>query len=170
VIPLTEKASGLQWKHQPMPRVPTKFFGEVDYNADSVFQFPDGLPGFEDEREFLFLNVPQSEPVMFLQSVSLRNLCFLLVPILTLAPDFRIILTPQESQVLELPANHTPLIGKDVLCAALICADGKQSLYANLMAPIVVNLWNRLGVQAIHPESGHSHRHPITFGKYALAC
>ena len=164
------KASGLHRKFDPMLRAQTKFFGEVDYTPESVFRFPDGVPGFEDEHEFLFLNVPESEPVLFLQSISMRNLCFVLVPILTLVPDFRIVLTPQESQVLELSPERAPVIGKDVLCGALVCADNKQSLWANLMAPVVVNLWNRLGIQAIHPESGYSHRHPIAFVEHALAC
>jgi len=175
LLPFTQKAVrkkaiGLHRTFHPMPRIPTKFFGEVDYTPESVFCFPDGLPGFEDEHEFLFLNVPESEPVLFLQSISMRNLCFVLVPILTLIPDFRIVLTPQESQVLELSPERAPVIGKDVLCGALVCADNKQSLWANLMAPVVVNLWNRLGIQAIHPESGYSHRHPIAFVEHALAC
>ena len=168
--PVKQKARGLHRGFQSMPRIPTKFFGEVDYMPESVFCFPDGLPGFEEEKEFLFLNVPESEPVLFLQSISMRNLCFVLVPILTLVPDFRIVLTPQESQVLELPGERAPIIGKDVLCGALVCADSKESLCANLMAPVVVNLWNRLGIQAIHPESGYSHRHPVAFAEHALAC
>ena len=60
------------------------------------FRFPPGLPGFDEEREFLFLKVPASEPVMFLQSISMRSLCFVLVPILTLVPNFPLALTPEE--------------------------------------------------------------------------
>jgi flagellar assembly factor FliW len=153
-----------------MPRIPTKFFGEVDYAPDSVFHFPAGLPGFEEEREFLFLNVPESEPVMFLQSVSMRGCCFVLVPILTLAPGFRLALTPDESQAIELPANRVPVIGKDLLCAAMVCADKEQSLCANLMAPLVVNPQTRLGIQVIHPDSGYSHRQPIWLRERAAAC
>jgi flagellar assembly factor FliW len=152
-----------------MPRIPTKFFGEVDYNPESVFTFPAGLPGFEDEHDFLFLKVPESEPVMFLQSITMRSLCFVLAPILTLAPDFPLNLAPEELRELELPEDRAVEIGTDVLCAALVSAAGK-SLSANLMAPIVVNLKNRLGLQAIHPESGYSHRHPITLEEQALVC
>jgi len=153
-----------------MPRIPTKFFGEVDYAPDSVFLFPAGLPGFEDEREFLFLKVPENDPILFLQSISLRTLCFVLVPILTLAPDFALTLTPEERQAVGLSADREPVIGQDVLCASLVCAGGGKSLSANLMAPIVVNLRNRLGIQAIHPESGYSHQHPIVLGEPTLVC
>jgi flagellar assembly factor FliW len=153
-----------------MPRIPTKFFGEVDYSPESVFLFPSGLPGFDEEREFLFLKVPESEPVMFLQSVSMRTLCFVLVPILTLVPDFSLTLTAEELKALGLPADREPAIGTDVLCAALVCAGNGKSLSANLMAPVVVNLRNRLGLQAIHPESGYSHQHPIALEEHASVC
>ena len=153
-----------------MSSIPTKFFGDVDFAPDSVFTFPSGLPGFEDEREFLFLNVPESDPVMFLQSVTMRNLCFVMLPILAVAPDFRLKLTPEESEALRLTAEREPALGSDVLCAALISAKSGEPLCANMMAPIVVNVNNRLGIQVIHPDSGYSHRHPITIGEPALAC
>jgi flagellar assembly factor FliW len=153
-----------------MPSIPTKFFGDVDFAPDTVFTFPSGLPGFEDEREFLFLNVPESDPVMFLQSVSMRNLCFVLLPILAVAPEFRLKLTPEESEALRLAADREPTLGTDVLCVALISAKRGEPLCANMMAPIVVNVNNRLGIQVIHPDSGYSHRHPIAIGEPALAC
>src|SRR5579872_6418351 len=105
-----------------MPRTQTKFFGAVDYDTDSVFHFPSGLPGFEDHRDFVFLRVPQSEPLMFMQSLSSRNPCFVLLPVLVADPNYRLNLTPEELFELELPGDREPLIGKDILCATLICA------------------------------------------------
>jgi flagellar assembly factor FliW len=154
-----------------MPRIPTKFLGEVDYAPDTVFTFPSGLPGFEEERAFLFLKIPDSEPLMFLQSLKNRNLCFALLPILTVAPDFRVELSPEELVELELPEHRQPALGKDVLLAALICAGNSEEVpCANLMSPVVVNLKTRVGLQVIHPESGYSHRHQIVFEALALAC
>src|ERR1700733_1832729 len=137
-----------------MPRIPTRFFAEVDYNPESVFHFAAGLPGFENESEFLFLNLPESEPVMFLQSVATRSLCFVLLPIRTLVPYFQPELSAEEIQALDLPAGRQPIIGEEVLCAALIGVGNEEVPFANLMAPIVVNLKNRRGIQVIHPESG----------------
>jgi flagellar assembly factor FliW len=153
-----------------MPRIPTRFFAEVDYNPESVFHFTGGLPGFENESEFLFLNLPESEPVMFLQSVATRNLCFVLLPIRTLVPYFQPELSAEEMQALDLPAGRQPIIGEEVLCAALIGVGNEEVPFANLMAPIVVNLKNRCGIQVIHPESGYSHRHPIHLEQPAFTC
>jgi flagellar assembly factor FliW len=154
-----------------MPRTQTKFFGAVDYDADSVFHFPSGLPGFEDNRDFVFLRVSQSEPLMFLQSLSSRNLCFVLLPILVADPNYRLNLTPEELFDLDLPAEREPLIGEDILCATLICVAQGEVPTANLMAPVVVNLQKHIGMQVIHGESGYSHRHPLLLHEEsALAC
>ena len=153
-----------------MPRMQTKFFGAVDYEPDSVFHFPSGLPGFEDQRDFVFLHVPQSEPLMFMQSISSRNLCFVLLPILVADPHYRLDLTAEELLDLELPVGREPLIGEDILCATLICVPQRETPTANLMAPVVVNLQKHIGMQVIHGDSGYSHQHPLHFEEPALSC
>jgi flagellar assembly factor FliW len=153
-----------------MPRTETKFFGPVDYQADSVFHFPSGLPGFEDHRNFVFLHVPQSEPLMFLQSLSNRNLCFVLLPILVADPHYSLNLTSEELFELDLPAGREPLIGEDILCATLICVAQGEVPTANLMAPVVVNLRKHIGMQVIHGDSGYSHRHPLLREEAAFSC
>lgn len=152
-----------------MPRVHTKFFGECDYDAADIFSFPDGIPGFEDQQSFLFLNGADAEPLLFLQSISTWSLCFVLLPILVADPEYRIDLTAEETSQLGLPDDRTPVIGEDILCAALVCA-GTGEPTANLMSPIVVNLRNRTGMQVIHAESGYSHRYPLHFEEPVLAC
>ncbi len=153
-----------------MPRTQTKFFGDIDYHADSVFHFPSGLPGFEDHRDFVFLHVPQSEPLMFLQSLSNRNLCFVLLPILVVDPHYRLNLTSEELFELDLPVEREPLIGEDILCATLICVAQGEVPTANLMAPVVVNLRKHIGTQVIHGDSGYSHQQPLVCEQAAHSC
>ena len=79
-----------------MARVQTKFFGSLEYSPSSLFLFPGGLPGFEEQREFVFLNLPERDPLIFMQSLSTRNLCFVLLPILVVDPQYRLDFTPEE--------------------------------------------------------------------------
>lgn len=153
-----------------MSRIPTKFFGECDCEAGALFSFPSGLPGFEDQRSFFFLKIPGAEPLLFLQSVSTRNLCFILLPILVVDPHYDLELAPDELSDLQLPLGRTPVIGRDILCAATICLGDGDAPRANLMAPIVVNLQAKIGMQVIHGESGYSHRHPLLFEVAPLPC
>ena len=153
-----------------MSRIPTKFFGECDCEAGALFSFPSGLPGFEDQRSFFFLKIPGAEPLLFLQSVSTRNLCFILLPILVVDPHYDLELASDELSELQLPLDRTPVIGRDILCAATICSGSGDAPRANLMAPIIVNLQTKIGRQVIRGESGYSHRHPLLFEVAPLPC
>jgi len=144
-----------------MPNVQTRFFGELPYQSEALFRFPSGLPGFEDQRNFVFLKKPGLEPLMFLQSLDTRNLCFILLPARAIDGKFRLELTPDEIREIGLPEERTPVIGEDILCAAFICAGEEDGPNANLMAPVVVNLHNNIGMQVIHAETNYSHRHPL---------
>ena len=144
-----------------MPIVQTRFFGELEYQSEALFRFPAGLPGFEDHRNFIFLKKPGLEPMMFLQSLDTRSLCFILLPVRAIDQNFQLELTREEVRAIGLPAERTPVIGEDILCAALICAGEGDVPSANLMAPVVVNLHNNIGMQVIHAESCYSHRHPL---------
>jgi flagellar assembly factor FliW len=144
-----------------MPNVQTRFFGELEYQSEALFRFPSGLPGFEDHRTFVFLKKPGLEPLMFLQSLDSRNLCFILLPVRAIDEDFQLELTQEEVREIGLLAERTPIIGEDILCAALICSGEGDGPTANLMAPVVVNLHNNIGMQVIHAQTPYSHRHPL---------
>jgi flagellar assembly factor FliW len=153
-----------------MPNVQTKFFGELEYQGEDLFRFPSGLPGFEDHRSFVFLKKPGLEPLMFLQSLCNRSLCFILLPIGTIDRNFQLELTQDEIREIGLVPERTPVIGDDILCAALVCTGEGKVPTANLMAPVVVNLHNNIGMQVIHPESRYSHLHPLALGDDRQPC
>ena len=73
-----------------MPLVATKYFGSMDYREESVYDFPNGLPGFEDQKQFVIIETPESAPLVFLQSLKLAELCFLALPILMVDPEYRL--------------------------------------------------------------------------------
>jgi flagellar assembly factor FliW len=153
-----------------MPRTATRFFGECDYDEADVFSFPSGLPGFEDQHSFLFLKMPDSEPLMFLQSLTDRALCFILLPVRVIVPDFAIDLSLEERYELRLPAGIQPKIGTDVLCGALVCSAAGSAPTANLKAPIVVNIKEKIGMQVIVGASQYSCRHELGFEEPVAAC
>jgi flagellar assembly factor FliW len=146
-----------------MPRIHTKCFGQVEYSSGEVFEFPNGVPGFEDEHAFVLLERTAAHPFMFLQSVSSAKICFILMPVVAADPRYKLRLADEDLAALRLPAGRQPRMGKDVLCAVLVCAAGEErpEPTINLLAPIVVNLKRRIGIQAIQTQSGYSYRHPL---------
>jgi flagellar assembly factor FliW len=154
-----------------MPQIQTAYFGELDYNDGTVFHFPYGLPGFEHERAFVFLQQPHTQPLLFLQSLGPSHLCFILLPILVVDANYKVNLDAEDLAALHLAPGRQPRIGEDILCAAIVNAgDGEQGPTANLMAPVVVNLKAQIGMQAIQADSGYSHRQPILASEELAPC
>ena len=153
-----------------MPQIRTVYFGELDYTDGTVFHFPYGLPGFENEHAFLFLKQPHTEPLLFLQSLADPKLCFILLPILVVDENYKVNLDAEDLAALHLPSGRQPRIGEDILCAAIVSTAEGEDPTANLMAPVVVNLREQIGVQTIHADSPYTHRHRITARKEMAPC
>lgn len=139
----------------------TRHFGMIEYEADAVVEFPVGLPGFEQERQFVALQQPLHHPIVFLQSLQRPELCFITLPVQTIEPGYRLSIAPEDLRLLGLPEDRQPEMGAEVLCLAIISVAEGQPPTANLLAPVVINLKNRRATQAILSESGYSHRHPL---------
>ena len=144
-----------------MPRVQTKCFDELEYSRDAVFEFPTGVPGFEAERSFVFLELPGTHPLMFMQSLSRQDVCFILLPVLAADRDYELHLSEEDLAALRFSSGSQPRIGEDILCAVTVSAADDQRPHptVNLFAPIVVNLKQKIGVQAVQTQ--HSAQHPL---------
>ena len=151
-----------------MPETETTNFGTISFARESVFEFPHGLPGFEERRKFLPVQNPLTAPILFLQSLEDPALCFTTLPIWVVDPHYRLHVTEQDLETLGFPANRQPRIGDEVMCLAVL-AIRKTGTTANLLAPVVVNLETYKAVQAVSPETGYSHQHPL-FPQEATAC
>ncbi|MDQ2898936.1 MAG: flagellar assembly protein FliW [Acidobacteriota bacterium] len=142
-----------------MPTLITKHFGAVDYEEAEVIQFPSGLPGFENQHSFLFLDRPGAAPVLFLQSVSQQDLRLPAVPVHAVDPVYRLAVNEDDLATLGLPGGRQPSIGSEVMCLAVVAATPNGVATFNLLAPIVVNVKTRQALQAIRVDSAYSHEH-----------
>ena len=143
-----------------MPFINTKNLGRISYEPKSAIEFPLGLPGFEDRRQFLAITFPHTNPLVFLQSVEDPDLCFITAPVRSIDPGYRLAVHEEDLASLGLDVSRQPAIGADVLCLAVVSVR-ESGPTANLLAPIVVNIANLKAVQAIAAESGYSHQHPV---------
>lgn len=153
-----------------MQTITTAYFGELEYRPSSVFEFPLGIPGFEREKAFVFVDQPSARPLMFLQSLRSPGLCFIGIPVGALVPDYRFQLSADDLATLALPVDETPGIGRDVIGLALVTVDQDAGATANLHSPLVINTQNRLGVQIIQAETVYSLRHPIDLNREVAPC
>ncbi len=141
-----------------MGKINSPYFGTLAYRREEVLDFPGGLPGFEDEKHFVSVEQPASRPLIFLQSIS-SGLCLITAPVQMLAPEYVAELSADDQAVLGLRESRVRP-GAELLMLAVLSVDDKTAA-ANLLAPIVINLRRRVGVQAIVLNEGYSHRHPV---------
>src|SRR5690349_6182556 len=114
----------------------SKYFGVLVYEASAVIEFPEGLPGFEDQRRFILIDRQDLTPLVFMQSLDTPGLCFLAVPAGVVTDNYLLEL-PDDSPVLKL--SRKPAIGKDVVCLVIVTLRPTGPT-ANLLAPIVIDL------------------------------
>ncbi|MBZ5575425.1 MAG: flagellar assembly protein FliW [Acidobacteriia bacterium] len=153
-----------------MPKLTTVHFNELEYDPEAVFTFPGGLPGFEDETSFLFIEQPHTRPLVFMQSLRNPGLCFLALPALTVEPEYRLSLSSEDLAALALPSGATPQIGSEMGCFVLVTVAEDAGPTVNLMSPVVVNLRDRRGIQAIPAASPYSLHHPLPLEKETVSC
>lgn len=144
-----------------MPQADTKYFGTLGYGEESVLSFASGPPGFELERSFLLIERPEQHPLVYMQSLSTPDLCFLALPVRAVAPGYQLALSLEDRELLDLPCGDPPAIGADVLCLALVSVPEEGPPTANLLAPVVVNLKTRRALQAVQPDAPYSHRQAL---------
>jgi flagellar assembly factor FliW len=141
-------------------RLHSPWLGEIEWEPVSELCFPHGLPGFEDRKRLVPVEIPSQRPLIYLQSADKESVCFLTLPVLTVNPAFELRLSEDDRSLLGLdcidlpPAvrgRASPNFGNDILCLALLVPSGR-TVKTNLDAPIVVNLHTGLGIQAVAPE------------------
>lgn len=123
---------------------------------ENLVRFPHGILGFEDQKEFVLLENPDEKPFVWLQSVGVNDLAFLLIPPDSVVADYRPDINDIDVETIGLRGPEDALIYNIVT----IHSDG--SLTANLKGPIVLNRLNLRGKQVV-PEnvSDFSLRHSL---------
>lgn len=131
-------------------------FGELDVTEEQLFIFPHGIPGFPEEKSFVYiLHAPES-PFSFLQSTTEPNLTFIIVDPFAFFKDYEFVLEDEVAKELDLSEKNPPRV---FLVASM---KGKLAdMTVNLLAPIVLNGVNHKGRQVILDKTEYSISHKL---------
>ena len=132
--------------------------GLFAYDPSDLIEFPHGIPAFEQSRRFLLVARAHSTPILFLQSVDDPALSLPLIDADMIAPDYHLALAGDEAETLRLKEGAAP----SSVRIFFVLAQFENAATVNLVAPIVVHLAERRGVQAIRADRLYSAVHPIT--------
>jgi len=125
-----------------------------EVSSDNIFTFPEGILGFENVHDYVFLMNDKVAPFMFMQSLDDSNLSFVCIEIFKICPDYNITLPPSTIDALEVQDPS------DVIVVGLVTVrKDVVDTTANLMSPIVVNLKSSKAQQVILENS----EYPVRF-------
>lgn len=129
--------------------------GKIEYMETDKIVFPDGLPGFADETDFVLL--PQHDsPFAFLQSLREPDLTFLLVDPFAFYPDYQFELHDNMAAKLMLNETNPP----QVWCVVTVPQQA-ANMTANLLAPIIINRKDNMACQYVIESSKYTTRHRL---------
>ena len=135
-------------------------FGEFEVPEDLVVQFPEGLPGFEDQKQFAFLPYTVDEdnsPFAYMQSVQDPDLTLLLADPFLFFKHYSLDLNDEDAAQLGLSDSEETAGVYGVVAVP----EKIDQMTVNLVAPIVVNWKEQKGMQIILNRSPYSTKHRL---------
>jgi flagellar assembly factor FliW len=134
----------------------TKFEETIEINESDILHFENGLPGFEEEKQFILLPIDETELSM-LQSIQNKDLAFITTDPFLFFQDYDFELSLKERELLGINEE------KDVYIQVIITiSDPYEKSTANLRAPVILNVKNNKCKQIILSDGRYRTKHLLT--------
>ena len=123
---------------------------------DKVFHFPDGLPAFEDVRQFIFACRAETAPFIFMRALAPAQVGFACIDPFVICPGYKLNLSESDTAFLDVTSPE------DVLILSIVNpSEDVQLTTANLQSPLVINLRSCRGRQIIAAQQDYPVRYSI---------
>lgn len=136
--------------------IQTKFHGELEIKQNQIWSFPKGMPGFEEEKEFVFLSIEGNNVFQVLQSTKTPAVAFIIANPYTIIEDYSFKIDTPTIDLLTIKNEA------DVFVLGVLSVKEPFELSTiNLQAPLIFNSTTRKAKQMILNDNSFSMRHPI---------
>ncbi len=147
-----------------MPKFQTVRFGELAYREEDMIHMPEGLVGMPDLHNWLILELGDEIPMKWFQSLDRGDFGFPVSQPAFFADSYDIPLPP---------ATHELLQGQEGEWLAVMIIStihqGGTRITGNMLAPLVVNVDSRKGMQLVLDDPDLSVQQEINYLKFGLA-
>ena len=135
----------------------TKNFGEIEIHEQNIIHFPEGILGFEDERQFVIINnEDEQNPFHWLQSIQTPELAFVIINPFFVYPNYDIVIPKSVQEKLKIRTE------KDVAVYSIVVVpENVEKMTTNLLGPIIINVNEKLGKQVILDDDRYTTKHYI---------
>ena len=144
--------------------VETTRFGSIKVAEADILTFPEGMLGFSKIEQYVLVERVDDSLFLWLQAVKKPSIAFPLLEPQIFEKNYKVELTDEDQSVLKLKdLKHAKVF------AIVTIPSDPTKMTANLKAPIVINLKNRLARQVILHEADYPIRQSI-FGDLQQYC
>jgi len=122
----------------------TRDFGEIEINEEDIIEFPQAVPGFPEDKEFVLFPIGEDSPFIVLQSVNTAELAFITIEPGNYLKGYEFEISDELAKKLKIEKNE------DLLVLSIATIKGEiENMTINLAAPVIINLKEKLGKQVI---------------------
>jgi len=132
------------------------FFKNLVYANEDIITFNSGIPGFEQNKQFVIVSIPEYAPFEWLVCIDGSKLRFAIINPLLFEPDYdpKIIKEQLDDLAVEKP--------EDLLLYVIVTIrENPLESTANLVGPIILNRRKKTGKQIIIDDDRYTTREPI---------
>lgn len=122
----------------------SNLFGEVNYADEHVFEFPEGIIGFEQLHKFIVINDADAEPFRWLVSIEDEDISLPIVDPKFVEPLYEVVSTFDEGVTVAVVAS----LKEPIECSTV-----------NLRSPILFDSVKRTGKQVILENERYAIQH-----------
>ena len=137
-------------------KVNTTRFGSMEVEEKHVLHFPEGILGFGKLHDYFLLEEESPSLFLWLQAIKKSTIAFPLLETQIIAQNLKLELAPQDAEILKLSD-----MGLAKSYAIVTIPSDPSKMTANLRAPLVVNIEERLARQVILENEDYPIRYPI---------
>ena len=136
----------------------TARFGSLEIQDQDILVFPDALYGFDQEKEFALLPLDPTieSPMEWLQSLTSRELAFIVTDPFLFIPEYKMVLSDSEQSQLGIESMESVVVRVIVTIPKV-----HTEMTANLVAPIVINQKKSLAKQVVLTNAEYDTKHSL---------
>ena len=134
----------------------SKVHGEMQYEENNIITFNKGIPGFNELKKFILLDLQEYEPFKLLQSVENDEISLIVTSPYEFFSEYEIKLGEETIKNLKIDSPEQVMI----LTTVTLNSDPKK-ITTNLQGPIVINTSNNFGEQIVLDNSKYKVKNPL---------
>lgn len=136
--------------------VNTSRFGSVEITDEDIINMPEGLVGFNNLTKYVLLDDPDDDLFAWMQSCEDGSIAFPILEPELFAANYKIDMTRYD-----LGALNMENMERARVFTIVTIPDDPTQMTANMKAPIVINVAERIGRQCVLQDSKLEIREPI---------